>query len=130
MKKFIIKTIGCKVNTYESNKIRDELVNLGFFNLSDDENNYDNVEYFIINTCSVTNIADRKSRQMIHRAKKLNPNLKIVATGCYVDSHIDDIDADIDIYVENKKKFDIPKILFDLEKDNTENFNITKKNYV
>lgn len=85
--KFTIKTIGCKVNTYESNKIRDELTKLGLIYIDvENKNEYKNLDLYIVNTCSVTSIADKKSRQMLHLAKKYNPNVKVIAIGCMVDS--------------------------------------------
>ncbi|MBR4314282.1 MAG: MiaB/RimO family radical SAM methylthiotransferase [Lachnospiraceae bacterium] len=85
--KFTIKTIGCKVNTYESNKIKDELIKLGLVYIDvENKNEYKNLDFYIVNTCSVTSIADKKSRQMLHLAKKYNPNVKVIAIGCMVDS--------------------------------------------
>ena len=85
--KFTIKTIGCKVNTYESNKIKSELIDLGFDYLDvKDKESYKNLDFYIVNTCSVTSIADKKSRQMLHLAKKYNKNVKVIAIGCLVDS--------------------------------------------
>lgn len=103
--RFTIKTIGCKVNTYESNKIKAALQNAGliFIDVNDKES-YKDLDYYIINTCSVTSIADKKSRQMIHQAKNANRDLKVVATGCYVDAHIDELDSEIDLYFKNADK--------------------------
>ena len=85
--KFTIKTIGCKVNTYESNKIKNELINLGFDYLDvKDKESYKDLDFYIVNTCSVTSIADKKSRQMLHLAKKYNKNVKVIAIGCLVNS--------------------------------------------
>ena len=84
---FTIKTIGCKVNTYESNKIRDELIKLGLNYIDvEEKENYKNLDLYIVNTCSVTRIADKKSRQMLHLAKKYNPSVVVIAVGCLVDS--------------------------------------------
>ena len=85
--KFTIKTIGCKVNTYESNKIKDELTKLGLVYIDvENKDEYKNLDFYIVNTCSVTSIADKKSRQMLHLAKKHNTNVKVIAIGCLVDS--------------------------------------------
>ena len=85
--KFTIKTIGCKVNTYESDKIKEELVKLGLDYIDvEDKESYKDLDFYIVNTCSVTKIADKKSRQMLHLAKKYNPNVKVIAIGCMVDS--------------------------------------------
>ena len=68
-------------------------------------------DIYIINTCSVTNIADRKSRQMIHKAKKLNPEAVVAAAGCYVESAGDNIDEDVDIVIGNNEKSHLIEIL-------------------
>ena len=84
---FTIKTIGCKVNSYESNRIKDELIKLGFLYVDvDNKDEYRFLDVYIVNTCSVTSIADKKSRQMLHLAKKYNPNVIVIAIGCLVDS--------------------------------------------
>ena len=86
-KSFTIKTIGCKVNTYESEKIRDELIKFGFNYIDvEEKEKYNELDFYIVNTCSVTKIADKKSRQMLHLAKKYNPKVKVIAIGCMVDS--------------------------------------------
>ena len=80
MKKIALHNLGCKVNSYEIEVMQQKL----------SENGYSIVPFapgadiYIINTCTVTNIADRKSRQMLHKAKKMNPNAVVVAVGCYV----------------------------------------------
>ena len=73
-------TLGCKVNQYETDAMEEILEKAGYEIVSFKET----ADVYIINTCSVTNMADRKSRQMIHRAKKNNPDAVIVAAGCYV----------------------------------------------
>lgn len=105
--RFTIKTIGCKVNTYESNKIKAELIDAGLIFVDvDKKEEYKDLDFYIINTCSVTSVADKKSRQMIHSAKKLNKKLKIIAMGCYDPSN----DADVDLYISNANKKDFTKI--------------------
>lgn len=79
MKKYKIITLGCKVNTYESNAIAEKLINDGFIEAKSDEQ----ADIVVINTCSVTHVSDAKSRQMIRRAIKNNPNAKIGVMGCY-----------------------------------------------
>ena len=108
-KKFNIYTLGCKVNQYESDSMADDLkakgaILVGFNEVAD---------ICIINTCSVTNMAERKSRQIIHRAKKLNPDAVIVAAGCYVQADKEGLDADnqIDIVIGNNRKKDVARIL-------------------
>ena len=78
---FAIHTLGCKVNTYESDAIAQKMRAAGFLECGFDEQ----ADIYIINTCTVTNIADRKSRQMLRRARKVNPDALIVGAGCYVD---------------------------------------------
>ena len=75
-------TLGCKVNSYETDKMKNKFIEAGDYIVSFEEE----ADIYLVNTCTVTNIADRKSRQMLHRAKKKNPQALIVATGCYVDS--------------------------------------------
>ncbi len=78
--KIAILTLGCKVNSYESDAMMSELTACGAVQTDFD----DRADVYIINTCSVTNIADRKSRQMIHRAKKENPSAVVIAAGCFI----------------------------------------------
>lgn len=108
-KKFNIYTLGCKVNQYESDSMADELKSKGARLVGFNEA----ADICIINTCSVTNMAERKSRQIIHRAKKLNPNAVIVAAGCYVQADKEGLESDnqIDIVVGNNRKKDIVRIL-------------------
>lgn len=107
---FTIKTIGCKVNTYESNKIRDDLIKSGFNYIDvDKKDEYKNLDFYIVNTCSVTSIADKKSRQMLHLAKKYNPDVKVIAIGCLVDS-CDSLDG-VDYKFSNSEKLNFPSFL-------------------
>ncbi len=99
--KFNIYTLGCKVNTYESNVMADHLKGAGYIEVSTDEP----ADISIINTCTVTNMADSKSRKTIHHAKKSNPNSIIVVVGCMTQNKKDDIeDADIILGNINKSK--------------------------
>ena len=95
-------TLGCKVNYYETEKMMEQFRECGFHIGEFSEK----ADIYIINTCTVTNIADRKSRQMIHRAKKKNPNSLVVAVGCYVESGGEDLlqDDAIDAAFSNKDK--------------------------
>ena len=95
-------TLGCKVNFYETEKMKACFEAAGHRIVSFEEE----ADVYIVNTCTVTNIADRKSRQMLHRAKKKNPDALIVATGCYVDSSEKTREADdgIDLFVSNQEK--------------------------
>lgn len=103
--------LGCKVNAYEMEIMMKELAGRGFVIVPFDQK----ADIYIVNTCSVTNIADRKSRQMLHRAKALNPKALIVAAGCYVDTHGESATRaeDVDICVINEEKKDIARILED-----------------
>lgn len=75
-----LRNLGCKVNAYETEAMQQLLEEAGYEIVSFSEK----ADVYVVNTCSVTNIADRKSRQMLHRAKKNNPNGIVVAAGCYV----------------------------------------------
>ncbi|HAK58166.1 MAG TPA: tRNA (N(6)-L-threonylcarbamoyladenosine(37)-C(2))-methylthiotransferase MtaB [Lachnospiraceae bacterium] len=100
-------TLGCKVNYYESECMIREFLKRGHLVVDFEEE----ADVYVINTCTVTNIADRKSRQMIHRAKKRSPHSLIVATGCYVDSAGEEITKDpaIDLAIDNKGKSELVK---------------------
>ena len=102
-------TLGCKVNQYETDAMEEILEKAGYEIVSFKET----ADVYIINTCSVTNMADRKSRQMIHRAKKNNPDAIIVAAGCYVQAAEEELAKknEADILVGNNKKKDIAQIL-------------------
>ena len=95
-----ICTLGCKVNTYESEYIEQELKKSGYQIASFD----DLCDVYIINTCTVTNQADVKSRKMIHRFRKANPDACIVAMGCFIETNLENIDSDIDI-IDHKLLF-------------------------
>lgn len=115
--KIAFLTLGCKVNFYETEKMMEQFRLKGFEVVEFAEK----ADIYVINTCTVTNIADRKSRQMIHRAKKKNPGSIVVAVGCYVESGGDKLkeDAAIDAAFSNKEKENIAdKIIerFDLKR--------------
>ena len=108
-KKVAVCTLGCKVNQYESDSMMDILKKNGceivpFSQFAD---------VYIVNTCSATNMAERKSRQMLHRAKKKNPEAVIVAAGCYVQAAEEALakDLGIDILIGNNCKKDVARIL-------------------
>ncbi len=109
MKSIALHNLGCKVNGYEMDVMQQELLEKGYKIVPFDEP----ADIYIINTCTVTNIADRKSRQMIHRAKKQNPEAVIVAVGCYVQTAKDQVGLDpaVDIAVGNNRKKDLADIL-------------------
>ena len=108
-RKVAFLTLGCKVNQYETDAMEEILEKKGYEIVGFKET----ADVYIINTCSVTNMADRKSRQMIHRAKKNNPDAVIVAAGCYVQAAEKEMaeKSMADILVGNNKKKDIAQIL-------------------
>lgn len=101
--------LGCKVNSYEMDVMSIKLKEAGCIIVPFTEE----ADIYIINTCTVTNIADRKSRQMLHKAKKENPDSIVVAVGCYVETGIDGVKKDdcVDLAVGNNKKAEIVDIL-------------------
>ena len=128
MESFTIKTIGCKVNTYESNVIKEKLVSLGFNYIDvEEKDKYVDLDYYIVNTCSVTSIADKKSRQMLHLAKKYNKNVKVIAIGCLVNSlrvenskvnSAYNISLDgVDYLIPNEEKDKIVELIISLSKE-------------
>ena len=98
MKKAALHNLGCKVNAYETEAMQQMLEEAGYEIVPFNEK----ADVYVINTCSVTNMADRKSRQMLHRAKHKNPEAVIVAAGCYVQTKEDEAVADdaIDIIID------------------------------
>ncbi len=102
-------TLGCKVNQYETDGMLELLENAGARQVLPTEK----ADIYIINTCSVTNMADKKSRQMIHRARRANPEAVVVACGCYVQAQAEQLKEDkaVDIIVSNNKKKDIAHII-------------------
>ncbi len=94
--------MGCKVNSYETEKMKSQFEEAGHMIVAFDEP----ADVYVINTCTVTNIADRKSRKMLHRARRRNPEAVIVAAGCYVDSakKKGEVDDSIDLFISNKEK--------------------------
>lgn len=104
-------TLGCKVNQYETDAMKEQFKRAGAKIVSF----RDKADVYIINTCSVTNVADKKSRQMLHRAKKKNPQSMVVAVGCYVQAAKEKLKEDsfVDLIVGNNKKKDIVSIVAD-----------------
>ncbi len=109
MKSVALHNLGCKVNGYEMDVMQQMLQERGYKIVPFDEL----ADIYIINTCTVTNIADRKSRQMLHRAKKRNPDAVVVAVGCYVQTGEENIKKDeaIDLAIGNNRKKDLLPIL-------------------
>ena len=109
MKKAALHNLGCKVNAYETESMQQLLEAAGYEIVPFDQK----ADVYVINTCSVTNVADRKSRQMIHRAKNKNPDSVVVAAGCYVQTSKEQAESDdaIDILIGNNKKHELPSLL-------------------
>lgn len=109
MKKVALHNLGCKVNAYETEAMQELLEKNGYEIVPFKEG----ADIYVINTCTVTNMADRKSRQMLHRAKKMNPEAIVVAAGCYVQAKEEsgEVDECIDIVIGNNKKRDLIQIL-------------------
>ena len=115
MKKVALHNLGCKVNAYETEAMQELLENNGYEIVPFKEG----ADIYVINTCTVTNMADRKSRQMLHRAKKMNPDAIVVAAGCYVQAKAEagEVDVCIDIVIGNNKKKDLIDILEQYENE-------------
>ena len=111
MRKAALHNLGCKVNSYETEAMQQLLESAGYEIVPFAEG----ADVYIINTCSVTNIADRKSRQMLHRAKKMNPGAVVVAAGCYVQAAGEELKKDeaVDLVIGNNKKTELVSILED-----------------
>lgn len=109
MRKAALHNLGCKVNSYETEAMQQLLEKAGYEIVPFQEG----ADVYVINTCSVTNIADRKSRQMLHKAKKMNPDAVVVAAGCYVQAAAEELKKDeaIDLVIGNNKKTDLVEIL-------------------
>ena len=112
-----IHSLGCKVNSYEAESMEQLLNQAGYTIVPFDENI--TADIYIINTCSVTNIADRKSRQMLHKSKKINPDAIVVAAGCYVNADTKKAAEDnaVDIVLGNNCKINIVEALENYYKD-------------
>ena len=126
MKSVALHNLGCKVKGYEMDVMQQMLQENGYKIVSFDEM----ADIYIVNTCTVTNISDRKSRQMLHMARKMNPDAIVVAVGCYVQTGKEDIikDAGIDLAIGNNKKKDLITILenYIIKKYDKTNGNITE----
>ena len=109
MKKAALHNLGCKVNAYETEAMQHLLEEAGYGIVPFTQK----ADVYVINTCSVTNMADRKSRQMLHKAKKNNPDSIVVATGCYVQTSEKEVlnDLSVDIVIGNDRKHDLVRLL-------------------
>lgn len=115
MKKVALHNLGCKVNAYETEAMQLLLEAEGYEIVPFEEK----ADIYIINTCTVTNIADRKSRQMLHKAKKMNPEALVVAAGCYVQAAGETLkeDSAVDLLIGNNKKGQLVSILKEYGRD-------------
>lgn len=107
MKKAALHNLGCKVNAYETEAMQEILERSGYEIVPFHEK----ADVYVINTCTVTNMADRKSRQMLHRARKMNPDAVVVAAGCYVQAKAGEVDDCVDIVIGNNRKHELAGIL-------------------
>ena len=123
--RFYIKTLGCKTNQYESDRLAKELILRGWDKVSEK----DNPDICLVNTCTVTKQADRKSRQMLRKLISKNPDSKVIAMGCYVNrdkEELKDISGIFGVF-PNEKKADLPDILDDILRiSKSSNFNINR----
>lgn len=126
MKKVAFYTLGCKVNQYETNAMIERFI----------KENYEIVDFeelsdiYVINTCTVTNMSDRKSRQIIRRVKQINPNSILVVTGCYAQVASKELEKieEIDLIVGNTEKKDIVNIVENYKKDISSKYEISDIN--
>ena len=127
MKKAALHNLGCKVNAYETEAMQQILENAGYEIVPFTEI----ADVYVINTCSVTNMADRKSRQMFHRAKKMNPDAIVVGAGCYVQTKEAQalVDESIDIVIGNNQKHELVTLLNEYEKEHTKQAQIVDINH-
>ena len=109
MRTAALHNLGCKVNSYETEAMQQLLEEAGYEIVSFHEK----ADVYIINTCTVTNLADRKSRQMLHKAKKENPDSIVVAAGCYVQTSSEEAarDLSVDIIIGNDKKHELVELI-------------------
>ena len=125
-KKVALHNLGCKVNAYEVEAMQQLLEKAGYEIVPFEEG----ADIYLINTCTVTNIADRKSRQMLHKAKKMNPDAIVVATGCYVQTDTQKLEADsaVDLILGNNQKKQIVEALEEYEKEHTKKVKVIEIN--
>lgn len=127
MKKAALHNLGCKVNAYETEAMQQILEEAGYEIVPFTEC----ADVYVINTCSVTNMADRKSRQMFHRARKLNPDAIVVGAGCYVQTKEAQtlVDETIDIVIGNNRKHELIRLLEEYEKSHVKTKSIADINH-
>lgn len=123
-KKAALHNLGCKVNAYETEAMRQLLKEAGY----EIVNFTEKADVYVVNTCSVTNMADKKSRQMLHRAKKKNPDSIVVAAGCYVQTKREEarLNDAVDIIIGNNKKQNLISAIEAFEKDRRQTEAVTE----
>ncbi len=121
IKKAALHNLGCKVNAYETEAMQQMLEEAGYEIVQFNEV----ADVYVVNTCSVTNMADRKSRQMLHKAKKKNPDSIVVATGCYVQTSEQEAleDLSIDLIIGNDRKHELVSLIEQMQKDSVDDIN-------
>ena len=126
-KKVALHNLGCKVNAYEVEAMQQLLENAGYETVPFEEG----ADVYVINTCTVTNIADRKSRQMLHKAKKMNPDAIVVATGCYAQADTEKLKEDtaVDLILGNNQKTQIVEALEEYEKEHAKQVQVIEINH-
>ena len=126
-KKVALHNLGCKVNAYEVEAMQQLLENAGYETVPFEEG----ADVYVINTCTVTNIADRKSRQMLHKAKKMNPYAIVVATGCYAQADTEKLKEDtaVDLILGNNQKTQIVEALEEYEKEHAKQVQVIEINH-
>ena len=126
-KKVALNNLGCKVNAYEVEAMQQLLENAGYETVPFEEG----ADVYVINTCTVTNIADRKSRQMLHKAKKMNPDAIVVATGCYAQADTEKLKEDtaVDLILGNNQKTQIVEALEEYEKEHAKQVQVIEINH-
>ena len=126
-KRLALHNLGCKVNAYEVEAMQQLLENAGYETVPFEEG----ADVYVINTCTVTNIADRKSRQMLHKAKKMNPDAIVVATGCYAQADTEKLKEDtaVDLILGNNQKTQIVEALEEYEKEHAKQVQVIEINH-
>lgn len=115
MKKVAFCTLGCKVNQYETNAMEESFINLGYKVVNFEEK----ADIYVINTCTVTNMSDKKSRQMLRKAKQLNQNSVVVAVGCYAQVAKEKLEQieEVDLILGNNEKKEIVKYVEEFQNE-------------
>ena len=122
-RKAALHNLGCKVNAYETEAMRQMLTEAGYEIVDFSER----ADVYVVNTCTVTNVADKKSRQMLRRARRANPDAAVVAVGCYAQEKGDALYGDVDIVLGNNQKgelCDAIEAFFDRKENGRAHFEI------